>query len=425
MPDSPAVDSSGRVYALSFQHFAGKNAFGARETVVSPTGQLLDSQFISAGQQNTVPPAFAYDPAGGVGVDASDDAWFGWTAAPSSVPQRVDIRRRAADGTLGPLIVASDTTHDVSFCGLGSADDGSALVLSSDGSSGQLLVTPVSSTGVTGAAEVLATKGSNFALGNATMHEFADGDAAFTWVVGEDSGDRTADVEARYRRANGQWSRVFTLSNPAVQNPPLGADPSFRYPDPILTGDSSDNALITWGGSDGTTERVRARRFGWSGPSPTMILSKRGVDAFPTGAALSDGGNAVVGWDVPNVEDHGYDVLQARWLFPGGTFGSTVDAAPRGPRTDGAMVRVVPSGDASSVWLVTSIGGTNPQIRSFASSGSLSARQNVPVPKSGASPPMFTAAGPNGAVAIDYVYGTSGEANHAAGLTIGQPGGTP
>lgn len=411
-----ATDANGDLFGA---FVAGENTdpYNAAESdaVVSPTGNLVED--MALGRQVVGGQAFSpwpLIPAGAVSSDAAGDALFGWTsdASDKGTAMSAQVRQRNPTGAMGPIITASPTSHNVYLEGVGTAADGSGLVLALDKTTGRITLRALSASGTLGAIETV-TKPSGGPLRYATLHEFPNGDALIAWVRDNDNSQTSVVVQARFRLAGGQWGVVRTLSN-RLRGVPSGAN----APAPIVTGDSTDDGLVAWGSWDGKNVRARARKITPQALSPTVWLTPRGENAYPTSADLADDGSAIIAWVVDNGQTTGLDLLQARWLLPDGSLSplASVTGAAFGEQQ---VIRAVLNGSGSS-WLVyvTYSGGpvANGAV-SFAKDGTLGTPESIPSPSTKPEAPILAAAGPNDELGVAYSFPV-GERDEGGGVSV-------
>lgn len=393
LPRGLATDGAGRAYVILEQTTGFNHDQRQEEAVLSASGKLLETNQLSiAGQR-------AED--GQVAVNASGNALFAWTRVPDPhtvATTKVQLRRRGTSGKLGRVTDVSDISHNAELDGIGIGSSGDGLVLMKNDDTGAIELRGITSTGVLGPIETVAQPDpAGGELMAPAMHEFPDGSAAVSWVRNTDKSDSHIVVQARFRRAGGQWSALRTVSNPA-----LPARPGIFTP--ILAGNTADDGLITWPSWNGTVDRVQTRRITWDGVSGAVTLGNDKIEAVPTSAYLQDDGTALVGWEQGGFRD---SRAQAQWLFADGSRSSVVNLAPVG--VEELPTRVVPEGD-NTAWAV--FGGPlqgEIQARTVQTSGAVGPREVVPTPPldpNGVIDTLFAASGPNGelVVAFDYTH---------------------
>jgi hypothetical protein len=329
-------------------------------------------------------------PIGALSVDPAGDALFGWTRVPhegTTATRKAQIRERSATGTLGPIIDASDISTDWDLVNVGLSDGGTGLVsmINDDGSG--IAVRTITQSGALGATESVATANSGEQITGASMHVFPDGEALFTWLrVTSADTEPFRILQARFRRADGTWGAVRTISNPTI-----GDATAAR-----IAGDSIGNALLVW---DNLHDRIRARRISISTLGPLVNITPSSVLAHLLGAQLADDGSAVIAWYRPAALGEQDEV---EWLNPDNTH---TPAVSPGPQANGTLVTL---DGADSAWLMFQVPGHADEIRSFAQSGTLGTRENVPEP-SGAPVDNFgsaVAGGPGGELVVETGYDT-------------------
>jgi hypothetical protein len=149
-------------------------------------------------------------------------------------------------------------------------------------------------------------------------------------------------VQARRLSASGALGPLLTVSD-AGQNA--------REPD--IDMDSAGNAVMTWGRSDGTDYRTELRTLSADGTlTPTQVLSPAGASVFdPRVAVDSDGDAMVVWWGVVPGSSVPYFRVQARTRTAGGTLGERLTLSPPTSSAGGARVDMDPAGDAVIGWI--------------------------------------------------------------------------
>jgi hypothetical protein len=252
----------------------------------TPGGALDDIQNVSAGGRDADSPE--------VGVDSSGTATIAWVrfdGTSGSCCTRVQVRTRAAGGTLG-------TTLTLSPPGENSNDP-------------QIAVAP------TGAAVV-------------------------AWVLENDGTSSTccARIRARVRAADGTYSSQKILSpsgEPAIQ--------------PRVAIDGSGDAVVAWTRGTSPTSRVQAKLLLGGVWTPVQTLSEAGEPADDLDVGMSPNAHAIVGWDRPDGSSNTCCTrIQARVRPAGGSFSAIQNFSPSDKNAGEPSVAIDSSQRAYVTW---------------------------------------------------------------------------
>jgi hypothetical protein len=253
-----------------------------------------------------------------VGIDADGDAVFAWEVVNGTAscdafqkPCLVQVRARAANGTLSPVQTLSDPAGHPQ--------------------EPQLAVDPA-------------------------------GDAVVAWRRGDGTtdcdGHQCLRIETRTRLAGGSLSAVRTLS--------AGGQPARR---PAVGVDAGGNAVFAWSKADETTQcnggscqRVQARTLSAGGSlSPVQTLSASGQPAGEPTLGVDAGGNAVFAWvrfdGTTQCGGGGCRRIQVRSRSAAGSLSTVQTLSASGQEAYGVQVGADPDGgfdpnaaDAAAVW---------------------------------------------------------------------------
>jgi hypothetical protein len=389
-----AVDPNGNAVVVWERSDGTNERIQARRR--STSGTLGPVQTLSGSGES----AFSPD----VAMDMKGNALVGWQRS-DGTDYRVQIRRRSAAGTLGPVQTLSDAGEGAEPPQLAVVAGGNAVVVwgRSDGLSNRIQVRGRSASGTLSAVRTLSDAGqtaeapqvavdiggnavavwarsdgvnsriqSAFLLGVQTLSVAGQngapdlavdgmGNAIVVWIRFQLGGSHPV-IQARRRSASGTLSSVQTLSKADAYDPRVALDPD-------------GNAIVVWQRSDGTNNRVQSRRRSASGTlSAVQTLSKAGQDALDPEIVLDHHGNAIVVWrrfDGANWR------IQARRRSASGTLGPVQTLSKAGQDALGPQVVMDANGNAIVGWTRFDGAHYRIQLRPRSSSGMLGSTQTL------------------------------------------------
>jgi hypothetical protein len=300
-------------------------------------GTVRPVQTLSTLGADTFGPDVAVDPAG--------NAYVTWVeVASGGVTGVVRVRRRAADGTLGPTETVSPASGVQPRATRIVADKaGNAIVAWEGLSSGVISVRTRRrdvSTGQWSASQRLS-----YLDGNAYGLDLAvdeDGNATYAWLF--DPGT-SSGIHVRRRKVDGTLSAIQAISGQVADSE---AGRLFESPRVAVT--PTGAATVSWTRLDsGGNRAVEARRRRPDGYlSAIATMTDPGVNAFAPRIATDAGGNATVVWAAYNGEG-GYGAY-ARRRSISGTLGPVHSLAPLPVDVLGTTVGVDGTGNALVAW---------------------------------------------------------------------------
>jgi hypothetical protein len=227
-----AVDNSGNAVVVWYRAIGPHYRVQLRTRAAGAGPGLGPIETLSLAGQHSATPEVA--------VDADGDAVVVWRSH-DGANYRIQLRRRYADGTLGPV------QNGVSLAGQNAFNP-------------QVAVDP-------------------------------DGNAVIVWYARE---GRNWRIQARWHHLFGLWKPVQTLSA-------AGQDATA----PQLAVDRHGNAVVVWQRNDGTNDRIQARtRFANGALGPVQNLSAAGENAEQPQVAADRDGNAVIVWRFGGASDY-------------------------------------------------------------------------------------------------------------------------
>lgn len=320
--------------------------------VVPEAGAAGPVQTLSAAGQD----AFLTD----IGIATSGATVTTWTRSDGS-DLRVQARRRAPNGTLGPIITLSVAGKDAAYPRIAVAPDGDAIVawMLFGVSDIRVQTRRISAAGAVGPIRTITPAATTTYLTDVDIH--SGGDA----VVGLNELAPAARARLQIVRAND------TL--PAVQT--LGGDPSYF---PSAEFDSAGNVIAAWYGYDGANYRVQTRRRTAAGSlTPTQYVSAAGnnvnTNTGPQISVAADG-VAVLSW---TRHDGSHYRVQTRKRTLAGTLSPIATLSVAGTNAYFPVVAVDDDGDAIVAWQLDPGGVSRVQARRRTSVGSLSPIQTL------------------------------------------------
>jgi hypothetical protein len=267
----------------------------------------------------------AYGPQ--VAIDLHGNAVVVWTGAEQAGPYRIQLRRRSASGTLGSIGTLSP--GGAAYPQLAMDVNGNALVVWThyDGTYDRIQLRRHSTAGSLSAVQTLSPAG-----GDASGPQVAidrNRNAVVVW-----SGVR--GIQLRSRSAAGGLSAVQTLSA-------AGGD----LPQVAINGNGA--ALVAWQGYDGATPRIGLRRRSATGGlNAVQMLSPAGLEAYRPQLAIDAANNALVVWQL--FDATGLASIQLRRRTALGHLGVVQTLSKPGPRASDPPVVIDARRSALAVW---------------------------------------------------------------------------
>jgi hypothetical protein len=295
-----------------------------------------------------------------VGVDDDGDAVFVWQ---NQTTGRVQARARSSLGVLSGVQTLSASGQEAVNPQVGVDADGDAVFVwqRSDGTNERIQTRARSAAGALTGVQTLSGSGQD-ATGPQVAVDDA-GDAVFAWTRFDGSHNR---VQAQARDAAGNLSARQNLSaaGESADSPQVGID---------FTGD----AVFTWRGNSGQPifrAQTRAREHDNGDLSPVQNLSPDGQIATAPQVAVHDGG-AVFTWLRSNGQDF---VAQTRARSDAGTLSKVNNLSAAGQDARSPQVAVnVANGNEVFTWERSDGTDTRVQGRARSAGGTLSAVQNL------------------------------------------------
>jgi hypothetical protein len=302
--------------------------------VATPTGAINSFvQQLSDSSQNASQPQVA--------VDGSGNALFVWKrldGTSATCCYRIEARRRAADGTLGPVEVLSGQNADNPQLAMNASGNSVIAWTRSDGTNIRVEAVARDSAGVLSAVQQLSPAGRDASQPQDAIDSL--GNATFAWTRSDGTNTR---IEETTRLANGTLRTVKPLS-PVGQNasqPEVGVRAS--------TGD----AVFVWMRFDGTKNRIqtRAKTFANDALGTVATLSVGGQNASQPEIAVDPNGTAIYSW----TRFDGTSLtccfkIQTVARSATGTLSSIKTLSPDGGNAGLGQVAVDGSGNAVYVW---------------------------------------------------------------------------
>lgn len=357
-----AVEQDGTAH-LGWRQFDG-TASVLQGRTRSPAGTLSRSQWLS--------PAGEPSSSADMAADESGNAVFVWRS--HQAPGGLHVRRRTADGGLGPIQDVRTIPAEAPQVALDAEGD-AVIVWWRVGSSGGGVVEARrrSAAGVLGPVTTLSPPG--LSAHSPSLAVDSAGNALVVWTRYDGSVGR-GFIQARSLSAGGTLGTVRDLT----------ADTRDAHT-PRVAMDAAGNAFVSWVRHDGTRYVPQLRRRSAGGAySATQIMSAAGGHTADPRVAVSPAGAAIVAWlrATPTGE-----ILQARHRASDGTLGSTLTLTPEGSGliASGARVAMDPQGNAVFVWSQYAGGQDIVRTRRRSAGGSVSSAQDVsPSPGAGVQP---------------------------------------
>jgi hypothetical protein len=356
-----------------------------------------------------------------VAVDSNGNALVVWTAFDGS-SWRIQARRRAASGNLGPIQVLSPAGGDAFGPVVDMNANGTALIAwyRFDGSYYRVQARYRAASGDLGPVRTLSASGGTAWLGQVAMD--ADGGAIVAWYrfqgghpriqlrhltpssVGPlktltPSGDdaerpdvamnRSGEAVLVWTRTDGsRWfveARRWDPSNGLGRQRRL-ASSAGGVGDAAVDINGDGDAVLAWRRFDGSWNRVQARSLRSSGRlSPIRTLSRSGGGADLPDVAIDRSGGALIAWERAKLA--GTHRIQVRYLTRGGSLRSIQTLSPEGHVSFSPRVVMNRRGVARITWYGTDVLPRRVQMRRRSASGELGPTIMVSAPTEDAHDP--------------------------------------
>jgi hypothetical protein len=314
-----------------------------------PTGSPPDMS--AAGEDAYVPQ---------LAIDSDGDAVVAWSRYDGS-NYRIQVRRRTPWGGLGAAQTLSAAGKDADEPQL-AVDRHDAVVVvwrRYDGAHYRIQVRRRTASGNLSAVQTLSAAGEDAFDPQVALDP--DGNALVVWWRYDGTHFR---IQARRRTASGGLSAVQTLSAAGR-----------RAVHPQVAMDPDGKAVVVWTRSDGSNDRIQARRRTATGNlSAVQTLSPAGQDASDPQVAMDPDGNAVVVW---RRSDGANWRIQARRRTVSGGLSAAQTLSAAGQDADKPQVGVDPNGKAVLVWTRSDGANDRVEVRRRTPAGSLSAVQTL------------------------------------------------
>jgi hypothetical protein len=362
-----AVDPHGRAVVVWYRFDGADNRIQARRR--SAAGSLSAVQTLSPGGQEASNPQVAIDPDGNAVA-----AWRRFDGA----NYRIQVRRRAAGGSLSAVQTLSAAGQDASDPQLGVDRDGRAVVAwyRFDGANFRVEALRRTAAGSLSAVQPLSPAGMSANEPRVALDR--DGNALVAWKLFDGANFR---IQALRRTGSGGLSEIQTLSTAGqdAANVGLGADPE-------------GNAVVVWARYDGTHNRVQASYL-----LEVKTLSAAGKDADISQVAVDRGGNAVVAW---RAYDGANYRIQVRRRTASGGLSAVQTLSPAGRNAYDVQLAVDPFGNAVVVWQAFDGVNYRIQARRRTAAGNLSSVRTLSASGQDAEAPQVAVDGDGNAVVV-------------------------
>jgi len=344
-----AVDPAGNAVVVWTRIADPDGTIKAR--TVTGSGFVGPSQTLSEPGQEAAQPHVA--------TDASGNAVVAWACRCDSSGWQVQLRTRAANGSLGTLQTLTEPSRIRPYPQVAVDPTGRAVVAWAGPEGIHARVRSVD--GTLGPDQTLSTTRGVFPPARVGMDQ--SGNAIVVW---KESDGSNSGIQARVITASGGLGSPQTLSA-AGRN---------AWEPQVAVG-AGGNAVVVWQQDDGANWRIWVRAMTTTGTLgvPLILSALDGYHEAPH-VALGPGGSAVVVWD--RVEATGR--IEARAISASGELGPIEVVSAPGDEAETPLVAVDPEGDALLVWDAS--GGS--KIRTRSASGTLGAVESLPT--SGVSP---------------------------------------
>jgi hypothetical protein len=334
-----AVDSSGNGVAV-WAFFDGTSS-RIQSANLPFGGSWSTPTNISASGQDAYNPAIAMDKTGTVGNAVA--TWYRFD--PTSSNFIVRAAGLPSGGSWGSYATLSDVTENAnsSFIGIDSSGNAYAGWSQFDGSNYMVLTStlPFGSSWTTAVTLTASGQDSFVPLGGNNPN----GDLILAWSRYNGS---NWIIEAANLPSGGSWSSTVDLSatgGDAIQ--------------PIVSIDSSGNAVAVWYRFDGSNWIIQAASFVSGSWSSSVDLTATGQDAFEGNVVVDSSGNATAIWT--RFDGSNY-VIQSATLPFGSSWSSPVSISTTGYDSFSPTLGVDSSGNVVAIW--TQNTDTNPVIMS-------------------------------------------------------------
>ncbi|HEX8102372.1 MAG TPA: hypothetical protein VF533_07165 [Solirubrobacteraceae bacterium] len=325
-----AVGPAGTAHAAWLQSDGRANLVQERRR--APDGLLTDAQYVSAAGRSASPPR--------IGSDRNGTAIIAWAASDGSA-NAILSRRRAPDGTLGPV-------QRISAAGINAYDpdvavdpDGNAVYIwqSLDGSSSTVQVRRRTAAGVLGSIQTVSAAGG---VSSPRVGLDTAGNAVLAWMrLGADAS--YAVLQTRSRSAGGTLGPTQTLTD--------------RCEEYDLAVASNGRAAFSWVYPQQFTYAILGRRREASGTlNPIQTISPVGTSSFYPTVAIDPSGRVVFAWERT---DRG-QIIEGRVRRADGTLGNRFDL-DEGYSSRSPEAAVDDDGNATFTWASDSLGDSGVQ----------------------------------------------------------------
>ncbi len=267
----------------------------------------------------------AYGPQ--VAIDRHGNAVVVWTGAEQAGPYRIQLRRRSASGTLGPIRTLSPGA--AAYPQLAMDTNGNALVVWThhDGTNDRIQLRRHSAAGSLSAVQTLSPAGGDASRPQVAIDRNSNAVVVWSGVGG---------IQLCSRSAAGTLSAVQTLSA-------AGGD----LPQVAINGNGA--ALVVWQGYDGPKPRIELRRRSATGGlNAVQMLSPAGLEAYRPQLAIDAANNALVVWQL--FDATGLASIQLRRRTALGHLGMVQTLSVPGPRASDPPVAIDARRSALAVW---------------------------------------------------------------------------
>lgn len=289
----------------------------------------------SWGTPTLVSPAGSGAHTADVYLDAAGNATVTWVRADSALNNRVQTRRRSANGTWSAVKTLSAAGQGANDAVLAGDPKGDVIVAWDryDGSDTLAQAVRRPAGGSWSAVKTVSPAGRSVTEPNVAMGP--GGGAAVVWIL---NGVLTSPVQIARRPAGGPWSAPQTLTP---------VDELVYEPDVAIDGDGVITTI--WRGYDGDDVRIEARRRtsqGWGSPA---FISPDGFETDIRPHVVADKpGNVFVTW---GQLEAGGPWIQVVRRPPGGGWGSAMPVSTQGLYSQEPRIAVNLSGDAGLTWM--------------------------------------------------------------------------
>jgi microcompartment protein CcmK/EutM len=362
-----AVDANGNAVVVWYRFDGAHDRIQVRRRTAA--GGLSAVQTLSPAGQNASNPQVAVDPDG--------NAVAAWRRF-DGTKWRIQVRRRAAGGSLSAVQTLSDAGQDASDPQVAVDRNGNAVVAWYRFDGANFRIQAVRRTAGGSLSAVLTLSGAGQGAIRPRVAIDREGNAMVVWQTFDGADFR---IQGLRRTAGGSLSEVLTLSAAGqdAANAELGVDPE-------------GNSVVVWSRYDGTHNRVQASYL-----LEVKTLSAAGKDANASQVALDRGGNAVVAW---RAYDGANYRIQVRRRTASGGLSAVQTLSPAGRNAYEVQLAVDPSGNAVVVWQVFDGVNYRIQARRRTAAGSLSSVRTLSQSGQDAEAPQVAVDGDGNAVVV-------------------------